>query len=294
VSRVNRSRRGFTLIELLVVIAIIAILIGLLLPAVQKVREAAARTQCTNNLKQMALAIQGCSDTYDKKVPPGIGVYPSNGSPADGNGDGGCLLHLLPFIEQSNLYKSSFRRPDVSDRNGGLGTHSQWTPEIQNSVVKTYVCPSDPTQTESRKARSSYGHNGQVFRHNYQWGNVGLLRFPTNFTDGSSQTILFMDKLAWCNTGGYPDNYWPDWGPNLSSNDHDAAQTGPLAPIFQVQPSGSLPANCHGGRGSSPHPGGIQVSLADGSVRFVSGGIDTQTWWFALTPAGGETLGNSW
>ena len=304
-SRSFRSRRGFTLIELLVVIAIIAILIGLLLPAVQKVREAAARTQCTNNLKQMALAIQNCTDTYDKRVPPGIGVYPSNGTPAPQNGDGGCLLHILPFIEQNNLYKASYRNPDVSDRNGGLAAHSQWTPEIQNSVIKTYVCPSDPTQTITRKARASYGNNGQVFKHNYKWGTVGLLQFPNNFNDGSSNTVLFMDKVAWCDGTpgpqtphpGYNDNYWPDWGPNVSSSDLPDP-TGPTAPIFQVQPANSVTvagaALCTGHAGSSPHPGGIQVSLADGSVRFVAGSIDSATWWAVLTPSGGEQLSANW
>src|SRR6266540_2182588 len=102
-----RHRSGFTLIELLVVIAIIAILIGLLLPAVQKVREAAARMQCANNLKQLSLAVTNCADSNQGKIPPSIGLYPSDGNPAEGNGDGGIFLFLLPYIEQGNLYKAS-------------------------------------------------------------------------------------------------------------------------------------------------------------------------------------------
>src|SRR5436190_16750669 len=95
--------KGFTLIELLVVIAIIAILIGLLVPAVQKVREAAARTQCVNNLKQWGVAAHNCHDQY-KRLPPGLG-YMGGGS--TGNAWGNAIFHFLPFMEQNPLYNSS-------------------------------------------------------------------------------------------------------------------------------------------------------------------------------------------
>src|SRR5437667_12898132 len=104
--RLWRRMSGFTLIELLVVIAIIAILIGLLLPAVQKVREAAARVQCMDNLKNMSLGTIHEADTYNGKLPPGLGNYP-NRNPAANNGQGGVLFHLLPFIEQGNAYKKT-------------------------------------------------------------------------------------------------------------------------------------------------------------------------------------------
>src|SRR5262249_10125603 len=98
----RNQRRGYTLIELLVVIAIIAILIGLLVPAVQKVREAAARAQCMNNLKQIALAAHHYHDVH-KHLPPGIGYTPL----ANNGVWGGGLFHLLPYLEQEPLYKSA-------------------------------------------------------------------------------------------------------------------------------------------------------------------------------------------
>src|SRR5262245_32885842 len=128
-SKAWRRDRGFTLIELLVVIAIIAILIGLLVPAVQKVREAAARTQCQNNLKQICLATISCADTMRGQLPPGLGLYPSRNFSAN-NGNGGVLFHILPYIEQGNAYKASLW--DGDDRNGFLPTYSLWSAQNVN------------------------------------------------------------------------------------------------------------------------------------------------------------------
>jgi len=173
-----RRWRGFTLIELLVVIAIIAILIGLLLPAVQKVREAASRMTCSNNIKQLSLACINCADTNTGKLPPSIGLYPSNGQPSPQNGDGGIFLHLLPFIEQGNMYRATGCQPEPNDRNGGYYTYSQWTSPVQSARLKSVICPSDYTQNQSLGGYASYGVNGQIFRHNYQWGGVGLSMYP--------------------------------------------------------------------------------------------------------------------
>ncbi|HEY1191728.1 MAG TPA: DUF1559 domain-containing protein [Gemmata sp.] len=285
-------RRGFTLIELLVVIAIIAILIGLLLPAVQKVREAAARLRCTNNLKQMSLATINCADTNNGKLPPSIGLYPGN-TPTEGGSNGGTFVHILAFIEQGNVYKASYDKPERNDpaRTDNLGTYSMWHPVITESRIKTYICPSDYTQASDLPARASYGVNGQIFRHNLRWG-VGLPSYPTALADGTSQTIMYTEKLSRCNSGDYADNFWPDWGPIVTSSDQGGSVTGP-ASVFQTPKAGN-PAVCTGGRASTPHGSTMNVALGDGSVRSVSSSVNPDSWWAAITPMAGDVIGGNW
>jgi prepilin-type N-terminal cleavage/methylation domain-containing protein len=302
--RVLRRWHGFTLIELLVVIAIIAILIGLLLPAVQKVREAAARAQCQNNLKQISLAIVNMADTNQGKLPGSIGNYPTiapAGVGSPNNGCGGMFLFLLPYIEQQNLYNASYvANGDNNDnRNGRNPTYSQWTPAIKSAIVKTYICPSDYTQTQGNPAHASYGVNGMIFREGF-WA-LNLLRYPSSITDGTSNTIFFTDKLAQCYSGTYPNNYWPDWGPLIASPDNGGDPTGPpynttFPPGPQITPpmKNGTQANCNGGIASSPHTAGINVGMGDGSVHFVAQGISPTTWWYAETPNQGDLLGPDW
>jgi len=291
-------RSAFTLIELLVVIAIIAILIGLLLPAVQKVREAAARSKCTNNLKQLSLGTVGAADTYNSRLPPSVGLYASNGSPAPQNSDGGIFLHILPFIEQKALFDSALLPAGnpSTDRNGYLPTYSQWTATVQNSRVQVLICPSDYTLTPDRVARTSYGVNGQVFRHNYQWGGVGLTSYPAGIQDGTSNTIFFTEKLSLTNicTGccnNYNDNYWPDWGPIISSSDCNEPTGVAAAPQFNGR---GVPSSADGNRASTPHSGTIVVALGDGSVRNVGSGVNPTTWWAAMTPSAGDIVSGNW
>jgi prepilin-type N-terminal cleavage/methylation domain-containing protein len=273
--RLFRRWRGFTLIELLVVIAIIAILIGLLLPAVQKVREAAARAQCQNNLKQLGLAVINMADTNQGKLPPSAGLYPTispAGVGSPNNATGGMFLFLLPYIEQQNLYNSTYvASGDANDNRNGLNpTYSEWQGPITTRYggtgvfIKTYICPSDYTQTSGTGSLASYGQNGNVFREGY-WA-LNTLRYPASITDGTSNTIFFTDKLAQCNSGNYPNNYWPDWGPILSSPDEGDPVGPPYTTVFppgpQITPNmvGSV-ANCNGGISSSPHTAGINVGI---------------------------------
>jgi prepilin-type N-terminal cleavage/methylation domain-containing protein len=288
----SRRRPAFTLIELLVVIAIIAILIGLLLPAVQKVREAANRMKCTNNIKQMSLGTINCADTNQGSLPPSIGLYAGDGSPAAFQSNGGIFLHILPYIEQDNLFKASLSNPDPDGRNGNNPTYSQWSGPIQNASVKAYICPTDPTIANAwTKAFSSYGCNGLLFRHNYRWG-YSLPIYPSSLSDGTSNTIMYTEKLARCNSGQYPENFWPDWGPILSSPDLGMPQGNAAVPQFQ--PPGSNPAVCDGGRASSKHTGGIVTGMGDGSVRTVNRSVAPATWWAAMTPDAGDVLGSNW
>jgi prepilin-type N-terminal cleavage/methylation domain-containing protein len=143
----KRTPTGFTLIELLVVIAIIAILIGLLLPAVQKVREAAARMSCGNNIKQMGLAVANYENAYGK-LPPG---WSSNG----GTQYGSLHFFILPFIEQGNLFD--------------LAGNNSWNASTTN--VKTFICPSDASVAPNYMSGggTNYAWNMMVFSGGFGW-----------------------------------------------------------------------------------------------------------------------------
>jgi prepilin-type N-terminal cleavage/methylation domain-containing protein/prepilin-type processing-associated H-X9-DG protein len=310
--RLLKRWRGFTLIELLVVIAIIAVLIGLLLPAVQKVREAAARMSCSNNLKQIALACHNCHDV-NGRLPPMSG--PFQGAQSNGN----VFYWLLPFIEQDNLYKTP-RKAGLSYYSWFIGGFDPYDPgPIVQVRVKTFHCPSDPNYGEGQTwgngwAFGCYAANYQVFGRP-EGGNDpgpggmnGNARIPATFTDGTSNTIVFAEKYALCRDtgslwghGSWENNWMPMfvYGNRAGTQGYQSASgwvgPGKVGPAskFQVAPN-PFETVCDRAVAQSNHTNGMNVGLGDGSVRFLSASISPNTWWFACTPNGGETLGSDW
>jgi len=272
------QRTAFTLIELLVVIAIIAILIGLLLPAVQKVREAASRISCANQLKQLGLACHNF-DSSQGRLPITVGTM--------GNAQGTAHFFLLPHIEQDALFNQA----------GGKSVN------VKNTVIKGYVCPSDsssPANMQRSGASASYAINDRVTRAPSR--SVG-----NGFPDGTSNTVLFAERWKNCRGQGNHPSYngfgytEPSWATGDGSNanywwdtpcfpTYGEPQTGQLAP---PQPTPKQ-EECDWSRTQANHSGTMQTLLADGSVRGVSSSISQATWSAAVDPRDGVPLGADW
>ncbi|HEY7426910.1 MAG TPA: DUF1559 domain-containing protein [Gemmataceae bacterium] len=290
------GRAGATLLELLVVLAILAVLLSLLLPAVQMVRQAALRIQCDNNLKQISLALHNFTDDHDGLLPVIDGAA---GSP---NKNRSVQVALMPYVEQGNAYRQYFQ--------GGYA-QGQTMP-----VVKVFLCPADPSvpNFSATPGVTSYAANAQVF-----WGSPSLSR---TFADGTSNTIAFAEHYAFeCHTRTAPNQgtsfsltttdltlflYWhrptfADGGSIL-----DGQNDGDLYPVTSGSPPTSLaniakketfqlaPLDCIRSVAQTPHQSGMQVALADGSVRNLAGSIAPTTYWGAVTPSAGEILGDDW
>jgi prepilin-type N-terminal cleavage/methylation domain-containing protein/prepilin-type processing-associated H-X9-DG protein len=320
----GRKLRGFTLIELLVVIAIIAILIGLLLPAVQKVREAAARMSCQNNLKQMGLATNNLAGTFNGKLPPSIGSFPGFQGDrrydpvANTNGDasfGGLLFWLLPYIEQQNLMNWCKNAGGAGfDPERGAGPQSvggaPWSGSSGTQTPKTYICPSDPTYNpQTWGGIGSYAMNGMIFQADW----VGYSNFPASISDGTSNTIFFTETYAGGNynfSNAQTNLWWWDYN-TFQTPPSSNGDCGPLnyvgaayTPLITPSPTycnQNFAATSWGGnfsvcncRGTSPHTGGINVGMGDGSARTVSGSVSGATWYAASTPQAGDIIGSDW
>jgi prepilin-type N-terminal cleavage/methylation domain-containing protein len=308
-------RSAFTLIELLVVIAIIAILIGLLLPAVQKVREAAARTQSMNNMKQFGLAAHNYIDT-NKELPPAF--IEASTSSTSGVKDGSWIVHILPFVEQDNLKR-------VVDSSGS-SSGQYYAITYNQSPPKIFINPTDPSNSNGMHNDGGWGlYSVTGYVANYLASGAMVrgtngprkmeMRSIEQVTDGSSNTILYTERMTVClanpqaNRPGYSGDFyniapyanagsWYQWMPVFNYWHAGASSPGYIvgeatrpqfAPLWN-----SRNGNCDYRMASSPRSSGIMVAMGDGSVRMVGSSITGLTWWAACTPNGGEILGSDW
>lgn len=307
--RPSRARSAFTLIELLVVIAIIAILIGLLLPAVQKVREAASRAKCSNNLKQLGLAAHSFHDVNNGL--PSTRYTTPVGTPSRGNSPVwdtiSGFVYLLPYVEQGPLRDSIYNDPTFVNGTSGAPWNSgfvQWT-----VVVPTFQCPSDAgaqTSTGPRNYHMNMGdhYNGSrgAFQAVPQFGTSaekhsgGLL----GITDGTSNTLLFAERKrptsandigrVGITASTIPNDCRALWnGKQYSSvatftpSSRFGDGRSIYAEVYTILPPNG--PSCHrnsgwdGDRGffsaTSNHSGGVNAAMADGSIRFIRDSIDT-------------------
>jgi prepilin-type N-terminal cleavage/methylation domain-containing protein len=271
-------RRGFTLIELLVVIAIIAVLIGLLLPAVQKVREAAARTTSSNNLKQISLAVHNYSGAYGDKLPPMVDV--GTNAPT-GAGVQSLFFTLLPYIEQDNIFRMFNKAVP----------NTYYSPAFPKGaaaqIIKTLISPADSTASNGTTrdysvivpvkvnapfaqtyvgefATTSYAANGMVFR-----GNSGGL--PRTFVDGTSNTVVFAERFQVCQPQSGPTihNFWA-----LGTYDPRMATFATLSPTGmpstnQVAPAQTPPnsATTYTAATNTPNAVRVRQGLANAPIQ---------------------------
>jgi prepilin-type N-terminal cleavage/methylation domain-containing protein len=272
-----RCARGFTLVELLVVIAIIAVLIGLLLPAVQKVRVAASRASCANNLKQIGIATHSCHDVYGK-LPPCGNYFPDTTARR-----GSVQFFLLPFLEQDNLFRSI---PATTNSEALMPT----------APPKVYVCPSDPTpdivasvgRWGTQVGVINYAANVQVF--GQQTGSPKYTRLPGGVPDGLSNTVFYAERYKVCpdqSAGRMPwaSMFCTQWDPTFAWNTTSTIR------LPQWSPAQS---SCNPFATQSFHTQTLLIGLGDGSVRTVGSSLQLTTWRAAIFPADGQVLGSDW
>jgi prepilin-type processing-associated H-X9-DG protein len=304
--RSRASRWGFSLIELCVVIAIIGIMIGLLLPAVQRVRETAFRAQCMNNEKQVALAFHNYSSAHNSKFAPLVQCPTSTVS---------MFFLLLPFLEQQNVSRLVWNADETTDFPLSWQTNIPGYPVSDGhyfldsyGTVPQYYCPSDPDLAYLCTSNSSYGVNYQLVGTinpgpGYYDGYPAQYNWTSPFTigsvpDGLSNTVLLGEMqspyTSWTYPAAYPFPTYAMFGyiyPDAAHGGNDAwhalDQNAMLPPLIATR-------NGDAGRPWTPHQGGMVTAMADGSVRIVNGSVTNATWLSVLLPADGTTPGPEW
>ena len=330
-----KARNAFTLVELLVVIAIIGILIALLLPAVQAAREAARRMNCTNNLKQIGVAMHNHYDSHTRfpagdpqKVCPDHPSIPARlyrWSPH---------AMITPYMEQYNVYKTLNLDVPLYGHTGdyhgpGYGVHADNVEPVSH-MVKPFLCPSDKEQKhDDRFGPTNYvscwgsGVPPWTVHTNSQTDGIFHADSDTRFadiTDGASNTAMFSESTLWpggdavslthqnkanvmvsflslpldegrCSTIGSPvqtsrNARWIDGWPRYSGYDHWLAPNSPVPDCAVVSPMRGLWKAAR-----SRHPGGVNLLLCDGSIRFISDTIELQVWHALGSRDGGEIPG---
>jgi type II secretory pathway pseudopilin PulG len=252
-----RSRRsGFTLIDIIVVVGVLLILLALLIPAVQRVREAAARTQSMNNLKQMGLAMHNFASVYNGTLPPGVGEF--------GKKTGTFHYQILPFIEQQALYNKA--------------TDAVWDNEVWSVAIPLYLDPRDGSGPPNSVyqgwlATTNYVANAMVFQEDQARYKIG------DIPDGTSNTLACTTRNQMCSGAptawGYPSMY--TWAPLTAYYNQSLPQ-------FSLQNEECDPTR--------PQAlGFLLAGICDGSVRGFSPRISATTWFYFCCPDDGNALG---
>lgn len=312
--QVSPRRRGFTLIELLVVIAIIAVLIALLLPAVQQAREAARRTQCRNNLKQLGLALHNYHDTHDMFPPGWIDVKTSTASTYKNFWGWGTFI--LPQLDQGALYnQANFQQGWNNIVDTSLPVNMG---KVTTSVLPAYLCPSDPSGNVSvAYSGGTAPANGLNAKSNYVAciGGQGLVELPAtnlgvsyrnsntkmrDITDGTTNVLYLGEReglksnAASTSTNMYQGAIWVGTQ-NASGTVRVRTNHGRTPGIgdFSANSIGSAPNGSNIGSlvASSMHTGGAHILLCDGSVRFISENIDVTTMAYLGNRGDGNVVG---
>ena len=295
----SRRRHGFTLIELLVVIAIIAVLIALLLPAVQQAREAARRSQCINNLKQLGLALHSYHDSLNAFPPGWLGVQ-GGVSNMDGPSGFAWGSHLLPYMDQANLYNRT---------NFNLSCTDPANATARQTALPVFRCPSDSSTDTWKLGEEGNPSNilATLPTANYV-GSFGTLGFEDicvnppfpaaqcvsngmffhnscmrmrDVSDGTSNTVFL---------GEHRTNAALDWHSTWVGVVAGGEEA--IARVLAVSDHTPNHPSLHIDDFSSPHTGGVHLLFGDGRVRFITQNIDTNLFRAMSTRAGGEIMGD--